>query len=193
MMTKSQKSRAIIQRDRTNRLHRRCWLKGYTLLELIAVLAVMAILAGVGTIKFADSLQQHRCFAAGERLVQELENLKTTAVLTSQASTAFFDTQANSVQLMNVRMPDGGAIGDKTILLSQESGSPFFERLNFEDNSGSISFNGYGMPSCGGSLVIRVGQHCCTVLIDSRNGAIRLVHRAKLDAQEEPEDDDEER
>lgn len=152
---------------------RRCATRGaFTLTELVIVVLVMAILTAVAVPTFVDSLLFFRVESAARRLKADLELVRQTARLTSAAQTFTLSgrTYTTSAGVAGLDTP-GQAY-------SVDLAKPPYELEAVTSNLGSdsaITFNGFGMPSGGANLVLRAGDHSCTVAVNATTGEITVT------------------
>lgn len=143
---------------------------GLSILEVICALAIIAVFAAAGTPRFAKAIAARRAESAARRLAADLEWLRTTACVTSTSQSASFNAAANSYNLAGFTDPDlpGTAY---TVNLAGGTYKATIASINLSGAT-TLSFNGYGIPSVGGTIVVQSGQSTRTVLIDGTSGAI---------------------
>lgn len=146
---------------------RRC---AFSVFELVIVIMVMGILGSVAIPTFFDSLLLHRIESAARRLKADLELARTQARLTSSNQTVTF---ANSVYtLSNTKSLDRPHL-TYAVNLKKE---PFLldsATANFS-NATVITFDGYGTPSSGGTVVLNVKNYQCTVTLNGTTGDVTI-------------------
>jgi type II secretory pathway pseudopilin PulG len=148
-------------------LHRR---PGNTLLELVCGLAIIAVFAAAGTPRFAKAVAARRAEAAARRLAADLEWLRSTARTTSTTQTMSFNTAANTYSLTGFVNPDFPAQG-YTVNLASTTYKSSIASLNL-GGATTLSFNGYGIPSAGGTIVVQSGKSTHTVTLDGVSGIV---------------------
>lgn len=143
---------------------------GLSILEVVCALAIIAVFAAAGTPRFAKAITARRAESAARRLAADLEWLRTTALATSTSQSISFDAAANSYSLAGFSDPDlpGTAY---TVNLASGTYKSTIASINLGGVT-VLSFNGYGLPSIGGTIVVQSGQSTRTVTIDSTCGAI---------------------
>jgi type II secretion system protein H len=145
--------------------------RAFTIIELVIVLLIMGIMTAVATPKFFDSLLFHRVESAARRVKADLELARTQARLTSASQSVTF---ANSVYtLSNTNSLDRPGIIYSVDLKKQpyslDSATPNFS------NAVTVSFDGYGTPSSGGTVVLVAKSHSCTVTLNGTTGDVTIT------------------
>jgi prepilin-type N-terminal cleavage/methylation domain-containing protein len=150
------------------RRSRRC---AFTFIEVVIVLLVMGILTAVAAPKFFDSLLFHRVESAARRVKADLELARTQARVTSAAQSITF---VNSVYtLSNTKSLDKpGTI--YSVDLTKGPYSLDSATANF-NNLATVSFDGYGTPTSGGTVVVTAKSHSCTVTLNGTTGDVTIT------------------
>ena len=149
--------------------NRRC---AVTIVELIIVVMVMSIMAAVAMPKFFESLLHHRVESAAHRLKADLELARHTARLTSAAQSLTFTGSSYALSAAIEGLDDPNAIYAVDL-----AAAPFeLENANADFNGAkSISFDGYGMPSSSGTVVLTAKGHRSTVALDGATGEVTIT------------------
>ena len=141
--------------------------RGFTLIELIIVTMILGILSVVAAPRFADTLSTYRVETAARQLSLDLAKARVHAKTTSASQTVEFNAAANSYTLPGVPDIDHPS-RDYQILVE----SRFRAWIVSADCGGDaiLSFDGYGAPDSGASIVLQAGSHQMTVLVDADTG-----------------------
>lgn len=117
---------------------------------------ILGILATAAAPSFADSLQYHRVESAARRLKNDLELARQTSIATSTTTSLEFTT-ATRYELTGLASLDHG----EQPYAVELSGPPYSVEVTMVDFGGatSLSFNGYGVPSSAGAIVVQAGDH----------------------------------
>jgi prepilin-type N-terminal cleavage/methylation domain-containing protein len=140
-------------------MRRRAGQDGFTLIELILVLATVAVVAAMAAPRYAGALANYRSRCAAQRVATDLAAAAAEALAQSSARTVRFDRAAAAYTV------NGGA----PVRLDQE---PYRAALVSVDLGGdeAITFDGYGAPDSGGTIVVRSGSFTRSVRVDPLTG-----------------------
>jgi Tfp pilus assembly protein FimT len=149
----------------------RARMRAFSIFELMIVTLIMSILAAVAGPKFYDSLLFHRVESAARRVKADLELARTQARLTSASQTVTFAAGIYTVSNMKSLDKPGSVY---SVNLKKD---PFFLNSATADfaNLQTITFDGYGMPSSGGAVVLTAKAHQCTVTVNSATGDVTIT------------------
>lgn len=140
-------------------------------MELLVVLAIVALLGGIAAPRYASSLAHYRADVAARRVAADLALAQVHARMTSVTQTVTFNTAAQSYQLSNLSGLDAGASA-YVVQLNAEPYRCTFASVSFSGNQ--ISFNNYGVPSTGGTVVVQAGNWQKTLTIDPDTGRVTI-------------------
>ena len=140
----------------------------FTLVELILVLSIIGIFAGMAAPRFGSAIARRRADAAAGRIVLDLELARRQAKTSSASQTVLFDLAQNSYRLPGMQHPDRPG-PDYEVTLSEE---PYRAGIASADFGGDLEivFDGWGSPDSGGSVVIQVGNNIRTIIVDPSTG-----------------------
>ena len=141
-------------------------------MELLIVVTVMGILAAAAIPKFVSSLTHHRVESAARRVKADLEYLRQTARLTSRSQTMGFTGDVYTAAVGS----DVEDIDARPDQYSVDLSAPPYQIESVVADFGSgttISFDGYGMPSDAGDVVLSGGAYQRTVVVE-QSGEVRL-------------------
>ena len=144
----------------------------FTLVELAAVVVILALLAAMAMPRVASALTRNRADAAAGRVRLDLLYAQERARGTSASVTAVFDAARGVYQLEGV--PDLDRPGSTyEVRLADE---PYLATLVSADFGGdaTVIFNGYGDPDSGGTVVLRVGDETRAVTLDAQTGKAKV-------------------
>ena len=150
------------------RSRRRC---AFSIFELVIVLLIMGILTTVAAPTFFDSLLFHRVETAARRVKADLELARTQARLTSASQSITFTNSVYTIS--NTKSLDKpGAI--YSVDLTKQPYSLDSATANFS-NLSTVSFDGYGTPTSGGTVVVTAKAHSCTVTLNGTTGDVTIT------------------
>jgi prepilin-type N-terminal cleavage/methylation domain-containing protein len=143
----------------------------FTFVELVVVTLLMSILAAAAIPVFLDSLLHHRVESAARRLKADLELARNTARLTSATRSLTFTgasyTISNFQSLDNPNAPYTVDLADAPFELSTVT--PDFS------GAATVTFDGYGKPSSGGTVVLGCKDQACTVTLNGTTGVVTIT------------------
>lgn len=144
--------------------------RGFSLFELCLVLAIIATVVAIAAPRYADSIARYRADLAARRIVADLDLARTKAYASSSTVTVKFDVEADVVWLVGVRGMEG-ADSEYVVRLAE---APYHARLVYADfgNTPALNFDGYGVPSSGGYVIVQVGQVRKTLKLDADTGKV---------------------
>jgi type II secretion system protein H len=145
--------------------------RAFTIFELVVVLMVMGIFTAVTAPTFFDSLLFHRVETAARRVKADLELARTQARLTSASQTITFTNSTYTISnTQNLDKPGSLYYVD----LTKQPYSLDSATANFS-NLSKVSFDGYGTPLSGGTVVLKAKSHTCTVTVDATTGNVTIT------------------
>lgn len=153
-----QKPRASTRRQRA----------GLTLLDVVITVLLMAIVATVAQGRFSRSLARWQASFLAQRIAADIESVRQAARATSTSKSITFDTVNKTYTLAGVPNPDRKSA---TFVVSMTGYAPAaaFGTVNLGGDT-TLSFNGFGYPDSGGTIVVIVGESTSTVTVDAATG-----------------------
>lgn len=145
---------------------------GFTLIELVLVLAIMTIFAAIAAPRYGHASGRYRVDLAARRVAADLRMAQSCARAASSPSAVVFLVEANRYQVSGIPSPYGAA-ADYTVDLSAE---PYRADVLLADfnNAAQVVFNGWGLPDTGGIIVVAVGAQQRTIAVDGATGQISI-------------------
>jgi prepilin-type N-terminal cleavage/methylation domain-containing protein len=145
--------------------------RGFSLIELVLVLGILAVMAALAAPRYALALADYRAEHAARRIVADIAATQSAARATASSETITFDLPANAYQIPP-------AVAGNTPARLTLSDAPFDASLvsaSFGAAGGnSLTFNGFGLATSGGTIVVRSGGMSRTVIIDPGTGAATI-------------------
>jgi prepilin-type N-terminal cleavage/methylation domain-containing protein len=143
---------------------------GFSLVEMVTVLALIAVLAAVAIPKWAASLRNYRLNQAANRVVADLLRAQRAAYASSSAKTVNF-TVASSQYAMAGITDLKHPTSTYTVTLAEEPYQCTLVSVWGRTTTASLVYDGYGAPSCGGNIVIASGSQQKVIVVDAVSGA----------------------
>lgn len=158
--------------------------RAVTIVELVIVLLIMSIMAAAAVPTFFESLLHQQVEAAARRVKADLELVRNTARLTSAAQSLSFSGMSYTLSAEIVGLDDPNE--RYAVDLSMPPYEVGAVRADF-DSTQEVTFNGYGVPSSGGTVILKCGGHQATVSLDGTTGdvAITSIHSLGVVAENE--------
>jgi prepilin-type N-terminal cleavage/methylation domain-containing protein len=153
---------------------RRARRPGYTILELVVVLLICSILAAVALPKYAHGLSQFRVDAAAQRVAADIAFAQRQALVRSMSQAIVFTPSGgspipNSYSMATVQYVNFAAAG-AVVYLAQDPYLVTISSATFGTTGTTLTFDRYGAPSSGGTVVVQAGGYTKTVSVDANTG-----------------------
>lgn len=140
--------------------------RGFTMIELVIVLIILAMLAGIGVPRMANAIAHHRADTAAQRIAADLEYARHRAVHTSIPQTVAFNDKGCVIE-------GASSLESSTQTYRTDlTRDPYGARIVTADFDGDqeVSFDIYGHPDSDGVVVIQVGSWQQTITLDAETG-----------------------
>lgn len=141
---------------------------GYSLLELVVVISIMAVIACVGSLRYVSAMGVHRAQRTAQSIAADLEAARHAARSRSTSVTIVFDTSTHTYTITGLPNPSspGSAY---TVSLNNGNLQSTLTAASFGGDA-TLIFNAYGMPDSGGSLTVSSGGTAQTVTVVAGTG-----------------------
>jgi len=152
--------------------------RGFSLIELSLILATVAVIAAVAIPRYTSAVQHYQLDSAARQIAADIALAKARANFGSTAVTITFNPSNNSYQI--VGMPAlNGASGWYTVNLAADPYHVTLSSATFGNgatpaNGAQLTFDGYGSPATGGSVVISNARSQRTISVDGSSGSISV-------------------
>lgn len=166
----------------------------FSLLELIIVLAIMAILASMAIPRFGSAATRYRVDAAARRVASDLVRARKHARHSSTSQTVIFDVARDSYRLSGISDPDHPQ-EKYQVWLAESRYYASIVSANFNGQQ-QVEFNGFGLPvgleqqadifvydksetpvvvgQAGGAVVVQVGDKRRTIVVHADTGEVSV-------------------
>ena len=142
--------------------------KAFSLIELVIMLAIISVLAAIAGPRYANSLALYRVQAAAGRIAGDLTLARWQARTSGTGQTVVFSVDSNRYTLPGVTGP-AGQPSPYTVKLASEPYLAALVSATFGLGS-TATFDQYGQPAAGGSVVVRSGAFTKTIVVDPNTG-----------------------
>ena len=146
--------------------------EAFTLIELVFVTAIIAIACAIVIPHWSNSVRNYQVTLAARRIAADLSWAQACANSTSSSVTVTFNVTAGKYQLTGIPDPDRPnqpyAVDLTADPYRASLGSASFA------NATSITFNGYGTPTQGGTVIVSSGGAQRTVTLDAATGQVTI-------------------
>ena len=141
--------------------------RAVSLLELVTVLTIMGVMAAIGAPRYANSLALYRAQAAAARIAADVNLARSRAKTSSVGQSITFDVANSAYTVTGVAGLNGQAT--YVVKLSAEPYAATLTSAAFNATT-TLSFDRYGQPATGGSVVVKSGTATRTVTVSSVTG-----------------------
>ncbi len=142
----------------------------FSLFELVLVLAIISIMAGIAAPRYARSLARYRADMAARRIAADITLAQARARNTSGSQTITFDTAAKQYSIIGMANPDNRS-QSYVVNLADEPYLASLGTVNFNGSS-TLTFNGYGDPASSGSITVSTGDTTKTITVSGDTGSV---------------------
>ncbi len=142
---------------------------GFSLIELIITMLIVGIMGAIAAPKFHDSLSYHRANSAAMRIVADLKLAREYAKSTSADQTVTFSLGTDSYSITPGLTDLDRSSQPYEVTVSDAPFQASLISANF-GGTATVTFNGFGAPDDGGQVVVQVGSHQVTVLLNVETG-----------------------
>jgi len=152
--------------------HHRSRHRAFSLLELIVVLIITSVIAGMGLLKYSGSLTNYRLDAAVKRIIADIQSAKVMARTTSSVRAIKFYPATSSYAILSREDLALSRVGTVVELAAQ----PYHSTLVVSGLSANIvRFNGYGDPDGGAIIIVATGGRSNAVILEATSGRVYVA------------------
>lgn len=153
-----------------NHRHRRPISSGFSLIELMLVIGIIAVFSAMAAPRYAGSLYRYRADAAAKRISADITMAQSRARATASSRSLIFS--GNTYRIPSER---DLAVAANTYAVDLTT-APYFVSISTVNFGGAatLTFNGYGVPSAAGSITIRSGPTTRAISVDADSGTVKV-------------------
>lgn len=149
--------------------HRR---RAFSYFEVLIAVAIIAVLSATAILRYGAYASRRRLDVAAARVVTDLAHAQAAARRRAMAIAVEFRPT-----LRKYAIPALASLDRSTSAYVVDLGAePYGVELRSADFSGdtNVTFNGYGLPSSGGTVVLRQGSSNVAISVDGDTGIARI-------------------
>src|SRR5690349_13989237 len=151
--------------------HRARGRAGFSLVEAVLVVAIIAIGSAIAVPRYASSIARYRAETAARRVAADLALAASHAADSGKPQPVVF--VARGYQLQGMQHLDGKRYGDYTVDLGAEPYNVTRVAAEFGGDA-QVKFDIYGIPDSGGSVVVEVGEARRVVVLHPDSGRVEV-------------------
>jgi prepilin-type N-terminal cleavage/methylation domain-containing protein len=145
---------------------------GFTLLELVVVLAVISLIAGLAIPRYSSAALRFRLKAAAHRVAADVSQARSAARARSAPVTITFKPGVNGYyEIADLRHLDRNEVYRNNL-----AEDPYRVRLASADFGGvsDLVFNGFGIGT-DGEVQLTIRGWSCSVQVEGNTGVVRIT------------------
>ena len=147
---------------------------GFTLIEITVVVLILAILGAIAMPRYSLALARYRVAVASQRIAADLALAQTVGKTTSAGQAVSFSVTSDNYQLTGYSGFLGAAAqANYTVSLASSPYNATLVSANFNSTT-QVTFNRFGQPDNGGTVVVQVGAYQKTITVDGNTGKVTV-------------------
>lgn len=147
---------------------------GYSLVELVVTLAIIGLMAAVAIPHYGRSLTRYQADVAARRVAADLALAKAAARNNSATQTIDFSSPSNGYTVPGMADPNRPSVGYVVDLTQPPYRTTLVSASFGAGASKQVTFDRFGTPSAGGSIVLQSGDFRKTVSLDASTGTVTI-------------------
>lgn len=140
------------------------FLRGFSLVELVLVIAIIGVLSAIALPRFSGTMARNRLQSAAQRVAADLNLAQRQARLSSGRRKVVFLPTTNAYRVPGVAHPFHPTLTYE-VQLDEEPYGVQIAAVDF-DGDAEVIFNGFGEPDSGGTVVLASGGYQMTVVLN---------------------------
>jgi type II secretion system protein H len=147
---------------------------GFSLIELMLVIAIIAVVSAIAIPRYGNSLSTYRVSLAAKRIAADLQMAQARARMLSASRTVTFGNSSKYRIAGERDLRDSTTV--YTVTLGDQPYCTTISSAQFGATAGtsSITFNGFGMPDNAGTITLSCGKATKTILVSAYDGGVTI-------------------
>jgi prepilin-type N-terminal cleavage/methylation domain-containing protein len=142
--------------------------RGFSLIELVLVVMIITTLSAMALPRYGNSLAHWRVDSAARRVAADFMLARNVAKIKSSTQIIKFTTPGSAYQLIGYASLDAPASG-YIVDLANEPYRATIVAVNL-GGTDQVTFDRFGQPSVGGTIVVQSGQFTATIALNGQTG-----------------------
>lgn len=142
---------------------------GFTLGELLIVLAIMSVVVAVALPRWTASLQKYRVANAAARIAADIARTQSAAYSTSAPKTITFTVSSSQYSISGVTSLNGSS-ATNVVALTHEPYRCSLVSVWGQTGTQTITFDGHGIPDKGGTIIVALNGQQKSIVVDAATG-----------------------
>lgn len=150
--------------------------RGYSLIELLMVMTIVGVVAAIAAPRYGNAASRYAAESAAHRIAADLEQARELAKGASTSYVVSFKTGAGAYEF-GPAGTDASSPFFQVVRVDREPYGVTIESADFASTK-VLTFNGYGVPDAGGSVLITKGSRSYRVSVAANSGkcTVQLVN-----------------
>lgn len=146
--------------------------RAFTLVELVVVLVVISIMAGLALPAYGGAVARYRLQSATHNLTSDIDRATQHASASMTEVTIIFNTATHRVRFTGLPGKDNPGVAHVLDLQDHPNGASI-SSANFSGLQ-QYTISAFGIPSSGGTVVLRGAGTSTNIVVDGSTGAVSI-------------------